>query len=75
MENRVEPVYLNGEIVGDVGVPDTVELRPVPDYEYHCVYINGRPVLMDASTRQNVPVYLYAIKHPAPRSIDPREAF
>lgn len=57
MENRVKPVYLNGEVVVGVGVPDIFELRPVPDHEYHYVYINGRPVLMDASTRQNVYVY------------------
>lgn len=57
MENRVEPVYLNGEVVVGAGVPDTVELRPVPDYEYQYVYINGQPVLVDANTRQIVYVY------------------
>lgn len=57
MENRVEPVYLNGEVVVGAGVPDTVELRPVPDYEYQYVNINGQPVLVDASTRQIVYVY------------------
>lgn len=57
MENRGDPVYLEGEVVVGVGVPETVELRPVPDYEYQYVYINGQPVLVDAGTRQIVYVY------------------
>ena len=58
MENRAEPVYLDGEVVIGAGVPDTVELRPVPDYDgYQYVNINGQPVLVDAGTRQIVYVY------------------
>ncbi|MDF1609973.1 DUF1236 domain-containing protein [Hoeflea sp. YIM 152468] len=57
MENRIDPVYLDGEVVIGAGIPDTVELRPVPDYEYRYVYINGQPVLVDAGTRQIVHVY------------------
>jgi len=57
MENRIDPVYLDGEVVIGAGVPDTVELRAVPDYEYRYVYINGQPVLVDAGTRQIVHVY------------------
>ncbi|MGJ8572724.1 MAG: DUF1236 domain-containing protein [Hoeflea sp.] len=58
MENRPEPVYLEGEVVIGAGVPDTVELRPIPDYEgYQYVNINGQPVLVDAGTRQIVHVY------------------
>lgn len=56
-ENRVEPVYLDGEVVVGAGVPGTVELRPVPDYDYQYVYINGQPVLVDANTRQIVYIY------------------
>lgn len=57
VENRVEPVYLDGEVVIGAGVPETVELRAVPDYDYQYVYINGQPVLVDANTRQIVYVY------------------
>jgi len=57
MENRGDPVYLEGEVVVGVGVPETVELRSVPDYEYQYVNINGQPVLVDGSTRQVVYVY------------------
>lgn len=56
-ENRLDPVYLEGEVVVGAGVPDTVTLYPVPDYEYQYVYINGQPVLVDAGTRQIVYVY------------------
>ena len=57
MENRGDPVYLDGEVVIGVGVPEAVELRPIPDYEYQYVNINGQPVLVDGSTRQVVYVY------------------
>nr|WP_040484904.1 DUF1236 domain-containing protein [Lutibaculum baratangense] len=53
-ENRVEPVYLEGEVVVGAGLPDTVELRTVPDYDYDYVYVNGQPVLVDPGTREIV---------------------
>lgn len=56
-QNRIDPVYLEGEVVVGAGVPDTVELYPVPDYDYQYVYINGQPVLVDAGSRQIVYVY------------------
>ena len=52
--NSLEPVYLEGEVVVGAGVPETVELRDIPDYEYRYVYINGQPVLVDSQTRQIV---------------------
>ncbi len=52
--NPMEPVYLDGEVVIGAGVPDTVVLQPVPDYQYSYVYINGQPVLVDPTTRQIV---------------------
>ena len=52
--NPIEAVYLDGEVVIGAGVPDTVTLRPIPDYEYQYVYINGQPVLVDQATRQIV---------------------
>ena len=46
-ENRLDPVYLDGEVVVGASLPATVELRPIPDYEYHYVYVNGVPVLVN----------------------------
>ena len=52
--NPIDPVYLDGEVVIGAGVPDTVTLQAIPDYEYQYVYINGQPVLVDPRTRQIV---------------------
>jgi uncharacterized protein YraI len=57
VENRTDPVYLEGEVVVGAGLPDTVELREVPDYEYAYRYVNGQPVLVDPATRRIVYVY------------------
>jgi uncharacterized protein YcfJ len=54
--NRVDPVYLEGEVVVGAGVPETVQLQAVPDYEYRYAYINGQPVLIDPSTRRIVSI-------------------
>ncbi|MBS9722297.1 DUF1236 domain-containing protein [Tianweitania sp. BSSL-BM11] len=54
--NRVDPVYLEGEVVVGAGLPENVALTPVPDYEYEYAYINGQPVLVDPSTRRIVSV-------------------
>ncbi len=53
----VDPVYLDGEVVVGAGLPDTVTLRPVPDYEYDYAYVNRVPVLVDRGTRRIVYVY------------------
>ena len=52
--NRVDPVYLDGEVVVGAGIPDTVEIREIPDYEYRYVYVNGQPVLVEPGTRRIV---------------------
>ncbi|MGN6551334.1 MAG: DUF1236 domain-containing protein [Pararhizobium sp.] len=57
MDNRVDPVYLNGEVVVGAGIPDTVNLVQVPDYKYDYVYVNGEPVLVDPDSRRIVYVY------------------
>ena len=36
------------------GVPESVKLTTVPDYEYRYVYVNGQPVLVDPQTRKIV---------------------
>jgi hypothetical protein len=55
--NPVEPVYLEGEVVVGARLPETVVLRPVPDYEYRYVYVNRQPVLVEPATRRIVYVY------------------
>ena len=54
LENRVEPVYLEGEVVVGAGVPETVELREIPNYEYRYVNVNGQPVLVEPNDRRIV---------------------
>lgn len=53
-ENPVEPVYLEGEVVVGATLPETVEVREIPDYEYRYVYVNGQPVLVEPGTNRVV---------------------
>ena len=55
--NPVDPVYLQGEVVVGAGLPETVQLRPVPDYSYRYVYVNRQPVLVDPASRRIVYIY------------------
>lgn len=50
----LEPVYLEGEVVTGAILPDTVELRTIPDYDYRYVYVNGQQALIDPATRRVV---------------------
>jgi uncharacterized protein YraI len=52
--NPVEPVYLEGEVVVGARLPETVEVREIPQYEYRYVYVNGQPVLVEPGTRRIV---------------------
>lgn len=54
VENRVEPVYLEGEVVAGAGLPPAVGLQPIPDYDYEYAYVNGVPVLVEPGTRRIV---------------------
>ena len=56
-DNRYDPILLEGEVVVGAQLPDVVELRPVPEYEYHYAYVNGVPVLVEPGTRRVVHVY------------------
>lgn len=55
--NPVEPVYLEGEVVLGATLPNTVAVRPIPDYDYQYVTINGQPVLVEPATRRIVYIY------------------
>lgn len=50
--HRIDPVYLDGEVVTGAILPDTVELREIPNYDYRYVYVNGQRALIDPQTRR-----------------------
>jgi uncharacterized protein YraI len=53
-QNPADPVYLDGEVVVGASLPETVEVREIPDYGYRYVYVNGQPVLVEPETRRIV---------------------
>lgn len=57
MANPVAPVYLDGEVMLGVGVPETVTLYEVPESQFRYVMINDRTVLVDPNGRRVVYVY------------------
>lgn len=57
LENRRDPVFLEGEVVVGAALPETVELFPVPRSEYRYAYVNQVPVLVEPGTRRVVYVY------------------
>lgn len=57
MANPVTPVYLDGEVMLGVGVPENVTLYEVPQSEFRYVRINDRNVLVDPKGRRVVYVY------------------
>ncbi len=54
LDNPMEPVYLEGEVVVGAQVPETVEIREIPNYEYRYVYVNQQPVIIEPDTRRIV---------------------
>lgn len=52
VDHPLAPVYLNGEVVEGVGLPETVELSPVPGSDYDYAFVNNVPVLVEPSTRR-----------------------
>jgi uncharacterized protein YraI len=52
--NRADPVFLEGEVVVGASLPETVELREIPNYEYRHVNVNNQPVLVEPETRRIV---------------------
>jgi uncharacterized protein YraI len=57
VSHPVAPVYLNGEVVEGVGLPEDVALVPVPDYDHQYAYINNMPVLVEPLTRRIEYIY------------------
>jgi uncharacterized protein YraI len=52
VSHPVAPVYLNGEIVEGVGLPEDVALAPILGSTYEYAYINDVPVLVEPTTRR-----------------------
>ena len=52
ISHPVAPVYLNGEVVEGVGLPEDVALAPIPGSAYHYAYVNNVPVLVEPTTRR-----------------------
>jgi uncharacterized protein YraI len=57
VSHPVAPVYLNGEVVEGVGLPEDVALEPIPGYDYQYAYINNQPVLVEPQTRRVEYIY------------------
>ncbi len=57
VNHPVAPVYLNGEVVEGVGLPEDVAIAPVPDYDYDYAYVNNVPVLVEPTTRRVAYIY------------------
>ncbi len=58
VSHPVAPVYLNGEVVEGVGLPEDVALAPVPGYDdYQYAYVNNAPVLVEPATRRVEYIY------------------
>ena len=53
-DNPVEPVYLDGEVVTGVQLPEVVTLTTVPTSDYRYAYVNGVPVVVDPAERRVV---------------------
>lgn len=55
--NKIEPIYLQGEVVVGATLPMTTTVYEVPRYEYRYAVVNGRTVLVEPSTNRIVYVY------------------
>lgn len=57
VQNPAPPIYINGEVVEGVGLPEDVVLTPVPNYDYSYAYVNGVPVLVEPGSRRVTYIY------------------
>lgn len=55
--NKVEPIYLDGEVVMGAGIPDSVTLHEIPDSDYRYLVVNGQTVLVEPGQRKVVYIY------------------
>jgi hypothetical protein len=52
--NPLETVWLEGSLVAGAGIPNDIDLMPVPGSRYHYAYVNDYAVLVDPGTRRIV---------------------
>lgn len=55
--HRVDPVYLQGEVVVGAILPRSVVMYDIPQSPYRYTYVNGRTVLVEPTSNQIVHVY------------------
>lgn len=55
--HRIEPVYLNGEVVVGATLPSSVVVHDIPEYRYRYTTVNGQTVLVEPGTNRIVHVY------------------
>ena len=55
--NPLETVWLEGSLAVGAGIPDDIDLIPVPGSRYTYAYVNDYPVLVDPASRRIVYVY------------------
>ncbi len=55
--NKVDPVYLEGEVVVGSALPTNVKVYEIPNYPNKYAYVNGRTVLVEPGTNKIVYVY------------------
>jgi hypothetical protein len=53
---RMDPVFLDGEVVVGATLPETVEFREIPDYNYRFAFVNNQRVLVEPSSRRIVAI-------------------
>lgn len=51
LANPIDPVTIEGDVVVGYVVPPDVALTPVPQSSYSYVYIDGRPALVESTSR------------------------
>ena len=53
--NPIEPVAIEGQVTAGAVIPEPVVIQPIPDYpDYGYVYVDGRPVIVQAQSREVV---------------------
>lgn len=55
--NKVEPVYLEGEVILGSTLPQNVKVYEVPNYPNRYAYVNGRTVMVEPGSNKIVYVY------------------
>ncbi len=52
--NPLETVWLEGSLVSGAGIPNDIDLMPIPNSRYQYAYVNDYAVLVDPASRRVV---------------------